>query len=581
LKRLTVRYLKKRFKSYIRAKIGQYPMLKNIRLTKELFLFLFFCFLFFILVVRLFYLQVIKSKYYENELAKQHVSEAYLKADRWNIFLMDKSGKPVKLTENLMMYDVFVDPKLIGNDTRDKDRFIELVTPLIYKHLCEVNGMERISREQCVKNIEIFSRKDLLPQIPEFFYYGSWIQTAGMESYDWTWFYSSKINVIEKFTTWAAYNLIQERLNKRIYIWINPENYLWFFANYRFVSDLKELDLDYVDIRYGNYVYIIPDKVRYHQKAVETFENLLDRYWYLEQYANLSSKFYPQENRYVKLISDINPALAQELRSMKVDFYQERNENNIPILHWLWLEPNVTRYYPYGWFLSNILWYVDRNWNAFYGIEQYFDELLRGKDWKIIWRSSAWIGQVGANDFDIENVENWDDIYLTIDMWIQKEIEMIAEKYQKNLIADSVSILVYDPYNWHIKASVNAPSFNANDYNDVFEYEPLWIENKHLIDNETYVDIPVYYKTWDEYKLAKTYQRINTWLKKYISRNIYWPQVFVDKNISMAYEPWSIFKAFTVSIGLDVDEIRFFDYYFDSGYVEVVWFILAMLVWLG
>ena len=544
-------------------------MLKNIKRTKEMCLFWFFCFLFFVLFVRLFYLQVIRANHYEAELAKQHVSEAYLKADRGHIYLMDKSEKPVQLTENLMMYDVFVDPKLIGNNNDDKARFIDLVTPILYEHLCEINGMERLSKEQCVKNIEIFSRKDLLPQSPEFFYYGSGIRSEGIDSYDWTGFYTSKIGVVDKFNTWAAYSLIQERLDKRIYIWVNPKNYLWFFANYRFIEDLKSLDLSYVEIKYWNYVYIIPDKVKSHQKAIDIFNDLLWRYGYLDQYRSLESKFYPQENRYVKLVSDINPALAQELRTMKIDFYQERNENNIPILHGLWLEPNVTRYYPYGGFLSNVLGYVDKNWNAFYGIEQYFDELLRWNDGKIIWRSSAWIGQVGANDFDIEDVEDGDDIYLTIDMWIQKEVEMIAEKYQKSLIADSVSILVYDPYNWHIKASVNAPSFNANDYDDVFEYMPLWEENWFLVDNETYVDVPVYYKTWDEYKLTKTYERSNTGLKKYVSKNVYGPQVFVDKNIAMAYEPWSIFKAFTVSIGLDVDEIRFFDYYFDSGYVEV------------
>jgi cell division protein FtsI/penicillin-binding protein 2 len=37
---------------------------------------------------------------------------------------------------------------------------------------------------------------------------------------------------------------------------------------------------------------------------------------------------------------------------------------------------------------------VDKNWNAFYGIEQFFDTQLRGKDGKIIWRSSSWIGNV-------------------------------------------------------------------------------------------------------------------------------------------------------------------------------------------
>jgi len=43
----------------------------------------------------------------------------------------------------------------------------------------------------------------------------------------------------------------------------------------------------------------------------------------------------------------------------------------------------------------------------------------------------------------------------------------------------------------------------------------------------------------------------------------------VDKNTAMAYEPWSVFKAFTVAIGLDTDEIRFYDPYNDPGKVKV------------
>jgi cell division protein FtsI/penicillin-binding protein 2 len=37
----------------------------------------------------------------------------------------------------------------------------------------------------------------------------------------------------------------------------------------------------------------------------------------------------------------------------------------------------------------------------------------------------------------------------------------------------------------------------------------------------------------------------------------------------MAYEPGSIFKAFTVAIGLDTDEIRLYDFYHDPGEVKV------------
>jgi stage V sporulation protein D (sporulation-specific penicillin-binding protein) len=116
------------------------------------------------------------------------------------------------------------------------------------------------------------------------------------------------------------------------------------------------------------------------------------------------------------------------------------------------------------------------------------------------------------------------------------------------LKADSVSVLVYNPKNGNVKASVNYPSFNPNSYDDVYTLKPLDLENADIIDNETYVDVPVYVKTGGETKLATSYERTDVALKKYIAKNIYGPQVFVDKNISMSYEPGSIFKIFTVGI---------------------------------
>jgi cell division protein FtsI/penicillin-binding protein 2 len=111
-----------------------------------------------------------------------------------------------------------------------------------------------------------------------------------------------------------------------------------------------------------------------------------------------------------------------------------------------------------------------------------------------------------------------------------------------------VSVLVYSPIDGHVKASVNYPSFDPNSYDDVYTLEPLDLKNANIVDNETYVDVPVYIKTGGETKLATTYERVDVDLKKYIAKNIYGPQVFVDKNISMAYEPGSIFKIFTVGV---------------------------------
>ena len=550
---------------YLNRKLKESKLFRDFYNSPEILVFAIFCGFFFILFLRLFFVQLVYHKKYDDILNNQHVSKSLLKANRWSIYAYDKSENEVKLTENISMYNVFVDPKFIW----DKERFIKLFTPVVYKHLCEIKGMTRMKPIDCIENLEVFAKKDLLMKAPEFFYMWSGILSDGYSSYDWTGYYEQRQTVIDTFSTGIAYNLIKNGLDKRIEIGIKDKNYIWFFSDERFLTELRDLNLIYVTIKYDNYVYIDPDDVKNVSRDSAPLKKLLKKYGYLKNYTDFDKNFRKQENRYVKLLSNVNPMIAQMVKDLKINYYQERTKDNIPIFHGLWLESYKTRYYPYGNFLSNVLGYVDRNGKPFYGVEEYFDDILRGQDGKIIGRSSAWIWNVWANDFEIDEMVDWDDVYLTVDIWIQKEIEAIAQKWHKSLRADSVSILVYNPKNGHVKASINYPSFDPNNYNDAYTLMPLDVENNMIVDNETYIDVPVYIKTWWNTRLATTYERVDPSIKKYLAKNIYGSQVFVDKNISMAYEPWSIFKIFTVGIGLDTDEISFYDFYNDPGKIKI------------
>jgi cell division protein FtsI/penicillin-binding protein 2 len=169
----------------------------------------------------------------------------------------------------------------------------------------------------------------------------------------------------------------------------------------------------------------------------------------------------------------------------------------------------------------------------------------------------------------VVNAKDGDDVFLTIDIGIQKEVESIAQRYLEQFRADAISVLVYDPQNGQVKASVSAPTFNPNNYNDAYILKPLGQENAAIVDDLTYVDIPVYVMSGGKYKLATITERQDITLQKYLPTNTYGAQVFVDKNISTPFEPGSVFKAFTMGVGLDTDEIRLYDYYTDEGSVKV------------
>jgi len=541
--------------------------------------------MFLIIIIRLFYLQIIQHENYNTELIKQSTSLASIKAERWDIYALDKTGQPVKLTENINLYDIALDPREIGYGTGwniMKDRFIELLSPIVYKHLCIIHWMENIewNTEECMKNIESFANIELLPKEPEIFYFwktydAEWnpipVISQEYSTFDYDTYYANKERIINEFTKEQAMKIISDRLNEKIKIWKKEKNYVWYYTNEEFLKDLQEQDFKFISTEAKFYLYIIPWKSNsYRDKFL--FQNFMNKWKENLSNATIESLFKEQEYKYIKLFSSANPIIAQDIKELKVKYANEKYSldgspyNKYSIVHGIILEPNATRYYPYGEFMSNVLWYVDKNWEAFYGIEKYFNNILEWVDWEITWRSS-W--NMWWSDFEVINTKDWDDVVLTIDIWIQKEVEAIAKRYLETFHADSLAVMVFDPKKWQVKASVSLPTYNPNNYNDAYTMIPLSPEFSYIIDSETYNEVPVYIYSWWKYVKARSEERIDPSLKKYISKNIYWASVFVDKNISIAFEPWSIFKAFTTAIWLDSDEIRLDDHYQDDGSVKI------------
>ena len=516
---------------------------------------------------------------------KQSTSLASINAERWDIYALDKTWQPVKLTENINLYDVALDPREIGYNTwwaLMKDRLIELISPIVYKHLCVIHWMEDIQwdKEQCIKNIETFSNIQILPKEPEIFYYwkeydSEWNEIPRISpeysTFNYENFYETKQKIIDEFTKDDAMNRIITRLNEKIKKWAKEKNYLWYYTDENFLKDLHDQHFDFISIESNFYIYIIP------KNPSSTRDKILFQKFMNKQGKNLSpeildSLFKTQEYKYIKLFSSANPQIAQDIKQLKLDYDKEKYSldnspyNKYSIVHWIILEPHATRYYPYWEFMSNVLWYVDKNWEAFYWIEKYFDNMLAWIDWEIIWRSNR---NMWWSDFEVINTKDGDDIILTIDIWIQKEVESIAKKFIDTFKADSIAVMVFDPQTSQVKASVSLPTYNPNNYNDAYTMIPLSPEYSYLIDNETYNEVPVYIYTGWKYVKAKSNERTDLSLKKYISKNIYWASVFVDKNIATTFEPWSIFKAFTMMAWLDSDEVRLSDFYQDDWSVKI------------
>lgn len=132
-----------------------------------------------------------------------------------------------------------------------------------------------------------------------------------------------------------------------------------------------------------------------------------------------------------------------------------------------------------------------------------------------------------------------------------------------------------DPKNGAIIAMVNAPTFDANDFTDVYDMELVSYAaypnpEKDLLGYPLYV-VDSASGSWlanVEGKRLKLRTATEDEVRNYAIMKYKFKNGFGDGNykndvLGSLYEPGSVFKAFTVAIGIDTGEITPDDTYFD------------------
>lgn len=128
-------------------------------------------------------------------------------------------------------------------------------------------------------------------------------------------------------------------------------------------------------------------------------------------------------------------------------------------------ESQYYRFYPENSFLAQTLGFVDAEGNGQYGIEEYYDGLLKGEGGvlkgvkdnmgKIVEVQQSEPGKMGA------------DIALTIDRSIQYMAEQKLKSGIEKYGADGGSLLVIDPKTGGVLAMASEPDYDPNKYNEV------------------------------------------------------------------------------------------------------------------
>ncbi|MCX6721356.1 MAG: penicillin-binding protein 2 [Candidatus Staskawiczbacteria bacterium] len=124
------------------------------------------------------------------------------------------------------------------------------------------------------------------------------------------------------------------------------------------------------------------------------------------------------------------------------------------------LEKATERYYPQGQFAPQVLGFLGGESSGQYGIEGYYDDVLKGK-------TGVQEEQTGFSSvFSSAGEASLDgsDIYLTIDYNIQLQAESLLRQAKDNLDIESGQIIVLKPDTGKILAMANYPNFDLNQY---------------------------------------------------------------------------------------------------------------------
>ena len=127
------------------------------------------------------------------------------------------------------------------------------------------------------------------------------------------------------------------------------------------------------------------------------------------------------------------------------------------------VDEDYKRYYPYNTLASKVLGFTGSDNQGIIGLEVYYEEYLKGIDGRILTLTDA--AGIEVDDAAEDRIEPiaGNDLYLSLDVNIQKYAEQVTKQVMEEKNAKQVSILLMNPQNGEILAMVNVPEFNLNE----------------------------------------------------------------------------------------------------------------------
>lgn len=502
---------------------------------REYYVFIFFGLFLSAIIIKLFSFTVINSEYYKALALRQQTSKTLVQVSRWNIYSSNEKGRV--LATSVDLNDLAIDPSIEG----DKNKLTVFLTDVIYNEICYLK-----SNAQCKKSLEKFiSVLDLVDFRMNEWYLKEKIATKLKEHVSRTKVTSVLLRdnltveetfALEKLKLWGVY------INGSN-LYINPEEIMdQDFIAKKIVAVTKD---DFEDTK-----FLL-------RKRVLKYLPLLSK-------ISISSS------------ESIKQKLDEEKQAYSRWFIQKEDMIGSFII----LSAQWHRYYPENDMASTVLGFVDNAGEWKYGIEGYFNDVLKWKTSNtyakkdIMWRL--------IEPMSLEDQTNLAgaNITLTIDRNIQKAVEEIIDTDLATYRANSISVVVMDPKTWGVLAMATNPRFDPNNPWEAYELERVtYAKYPHpetdllgarvlAVDNTKGTEF--YY---DNKKLyLREISREELWdykLEKYVFVNKKWGWIYKNDIIQDLYEPGSIFKPIVFAAALDSGEMSRYDMYKDEWFVAI------------
>jgi len=508
---------------------------------REYFAIAFFIVFFFAIIIETFSYTVINYDFYKGLAERQQTGELEIPVTRWNIY----TSKSKTMSEGTVygtsvdLMDLAIDPQIEW----DMEKLNIYLTDILYDETCYLKNVD-----DCYDDLLRFNRTT---EIIEFINTEEFIKNI----------ISERLDALLSETMVTSVRL-REGLNpddeREIILW----GILGVYPN-------------------ENGLYVNPEElnqadafaVKYQEKFGGEIKDIL-------------YSIRKREKRYIPIYQKLSLLNSDAIETYIEDEYTALNQWIIKKSETIWwfiiLTPHAQRIYPEREIWSQIIGFLDNSWQGHYGIEWYFEDILRGNPWELIskkdikWRPIDPIS-FGQNDTD---ALEWVDIYTTIDRNVQKMVEEELEKWVKKYGANKGTIVVMEPSTWRVLSLANYPSYDPNNPWEVYElkkvniseypnpetdllWKTVFVEDVERGEAFLYNGKRIFLREAlrEEYVLDE--------LDKYIYNNEFWARVYQNDAISSLYEPWSIMKSITVAIGIDTWEIRPYDRYNDIWKVTI------------